>query len=54
MARVGGNYSEYHMSAKEIGEELGISKQRVCQIIDRALKKLRENYKNLKEFENEK
>lgn len=39
--RVGGNYNDYYMTTREIADIMGISKQRVCQILESAIKKLR-------------
>jgi DNA-directed RNA polymerase specialized sigma subunit len=38
------NYSDYYMTTREIAKEFGISHQRVEQIIDRAIEKLRKIY----------
>lgn len=40
MKRKSDDYSDYYMSTQEIADTLGVSKQRVQQIIEGAFKKL--------------
>lgn len=46
------NRGDYYMTNEEIARTLGISKQRVQQIVDRAIEKLRDLNINLEDYFN--